>query len=239
MSVPQLATRTTIAAACLAATVLSACDREARAEPVDASVPMFDGETLEGWHTVDPSMWRVEDGAITGGSLVETVEHNSFLLSDDSFQNFDLTLQIRLTGTEGSINSGVQVRSVYVPNSHEVSGYQVDAGDGWWGKLYDESRRDRVLDVAADIDAVNDAVDRGDWNTYRILGEGRRIRTWINGVAALDYTEEDETIPQSGHIGIQIHEGGKAQVQVRDIRIKVLPCDTGLPGWPDEESPCP
>ncbi len=239
MNVPQLSTKTTIAGACLAVIVLSACDRDAGAEPVDESVPMFDGETLKGWHTVDESMWRVQDNAITGGSLVETIEHNSFLLSDESFQNFDLTLQIRLTGTEGSINSGIQIRSVYVLNSHEVSGYQVDAGDGWWGKLYDESRRDRVLDVAANIDAVNNAVDRGDWNTYRILGEGRRIQTWINGVAALDYTEEDETIPQSGHIGIQIHEGGKALVQIRDIRIKVLPCETGVPGWPNEESPCP
>lgn len=234
MNVPRLSIKMTIAGACLAVIVLSACDRDAGLEPVDTSVPMFDGETLKGWHTVDESIWRVQDNAITGGSLVETVEHNSFLLSDDSFQNFDLTLQIRLTGTEGSINSGIQIRSVYVLNSHEVAGYQVDAGDDWWGKLYDESRRDRVLDVAANIDAVNNAVNRDDWNTYRILGEGRRIRSWINGVAALDYTEEDETIPQSGHIGIQIHGGGKAQVQIRDIRIKVLPYETGLPGWPNE-----
>jgi len=239
MNVTQLSTRTMIAGACLALIALSAFDRDAYPEPMDASVSMFDGETLKGWHTVDESLWRVQDNAITGGSLVETVENNSFLLSDESFQNFDLSLQIRLTGTEGTINSGIQIRSVYVPNSHEVSGYQVDAGEGWWGKLYDESRRDRALDVAANIDAINNAVNRGDWNTYRILGEGRRIRSWINGVAALDYTEEDETIPQSGHIGIQIHGGGKAQVQIRDIRIKVLPCETSLPDWPNEESPCP
>jgi hypothetical protein len=39
------------------------------------------------------------------------------------------------------INSGIQIRSIRVPKSKEMKGYQVDAGERWWGKLYDESRR--------------------------------------------------------------------------------------------------
>ena len=60
--------------------------------------------------------------------------------------------ELRLTGTPGTglINSGVQIRSLRVPGSTEMSGYQVDAGDGWWGKLYDESRRNKVIAESAD-----------------------------------------------------------------------------------------
>ena len=35
-------------------------------------VPLFDGRTLAGWEG-HPRLWRVQDGALTGGSLTETV----------------------------------------------------------------------------------------------------------------------------------------------------------------------
>lgn len=192
---------------------------------------MFDGETLEGWHTVDTDMWRVEDGLIMSGTLANMVPHNTFLVSDESYQNFELILSFRLLGTEGFVNSGFQVRSVSVENSNEMSGYQVDAGDGWWGKLYDESRRNIVIAESADMAAIDQAVKRGEWNDYRILCEGRRIRSWINGVPALDYTEEDHQMPQDGHIGIQVHGGGVTLLQVKDLSIKKLPNTPGLPKW--------
>ena len=37
--------------------------------------PLFDGKTLAGWEG-DPKLWRVEDGALTGGSYEETVKQN-------------------------------------------------------------------------------------------------------------------------------------------------------------------
>src|SRR5690606_38313533 len=103
-----------------------------QAEPVS----IFDGKTLDGWEG-DAKWWRVEDGALTGGSRTEKVPHNYFLATAKSYQNFDLRLKLKLTGDPktGMINSGVQIRSVRVPNNTEMSGYQVDAGDGWWGKL--------------------------------------------------------------------------------------------------------
>jgi hypothetical protein len=30
---------------------------------------------------------------------------------------------------------------------------------------------------------------RGDWNSYRILCEGKRIQLWINDFQTVDYTE--------------------------------------------------
>ena len=199
----------------------------------NARRPLFDGKSLEGWETLkdDLHLCRIDKGFITGGSLTEKVPHNSFIATKQSFHNFDLRLKIRIKGTEGFINSGVQIRSVRVSGSHEMSGYQVDAGNGWWGKLYDESRRNKVIGEAADLDAVNRAVKPTGWNEYRILAEGPRIRSWINGVLALDYTETDPNIAQDGYIGIQVHGGGKALVQVRDITIKELPATPNAPTW--------
>jgi len=58
-----------------------------------------------------------------------------------------LRLKFKLVGTEGFVNGGVQVRSKHVKNPpFELSGYQADMGDPeWWGCIYDESRRNKVV----------------------------------------------------------------------------------------------
>ncbi|MCP5381662.1 MAG: DUF1080 domain-containing protein [Kordiimonadaceae bacterium] len=195
------------------------------------TVPLFDGKTLTGWNTEEPEFWRVEDGMLTGGELDMEVPENTFLVTNGTFQNFELFLKVRLLGSVGFINSGFQIRSMPVDGNGEMSGYQVDAGDGWWGKLYDESRRDKVIAESADMDAIDKAVKRGEWNEYQIIAEGRHIRSWINGVPALDYMEDDLTIPQEGHIAIQAHAGGKTKVQVKDVIIRQLKSDPDLPTW--------
>jgi len=48
--------------------------------------------------------------------------------------------------------------------------------------------------------------------------------SWINGVRAR-YTEAETGIAQDGHIGIQIHGGGIALVQVKEVRIEELAAD--------------
>jgi hypothetical protein len=200
--------------------------------PCAIAAELFDGKTLNGWEG-DLKWWRVQDGALTGGSTTEKIPRNFFLATTGSYQNFDLTLRLKLTGVPntGMINSGVQIRSLRVPNNTEMSGYQVDAGEGWWGKLYDESRRNKVIAEAANLAAVTAAVKPEEWNEVRIRAEGPRIRSWINSVPALDFTETEANIAQDGHIAIQIHGGGIAQVQVKDVRLEELPPTAGAPTW--------
>ena len=201
---------------------------------------LFDGKSLAGWDG-DPKWWRVQDGCLTGGSLTEKVPRNFFLTHARSFQNFDLRLRIKLTGVPGTgmINSGVQIRSLRVPNDTEMAGYQVDAGEGWWGKLYDESRRRRVIAEPRDAAAVTAAVRKDDWNEYRIRAEGPRIRSWINGVPALDYAETEPRIAADGLLGLQIHSGGMALVQVKDVVIEELPPTPGAVTWAQVGLPPP
>jgi len=202
-----------------------------------APVSLFDGKSLDGWEG-DPAWWRVEAGEIRGGSTTQNVPRNFFLATNKSYQNFDLRVKLRLTGT-GFVNSGVQIRSVRVPNNTEMSGYQVDFGPGWYGKLYDESRRNKVIADSTDPKAVQAAIKEGDWNEYRILAEGRRLRTWVNGVPALDYTEADANIATDGRIGLQVHSGGKAVIQAKDIEIEELPATPAEMTWAKVKAAAP
>ncbi|HUR44397.1 MAG TPA: DUF1080 domain-containing protein, partial [Candidatus Saccharimonadales bacterium] len=129
--------------------------------------PLFDGKTLSGWEG-DAKLWRVEDGLITGGSLTETVKQNEFLATTRDYTNFIVRLQIKLTGTNGFINSGFQIRSQRVPNNSEMAGYQCDFGEpNWYGAIYDESRRNRLV-AASDMKALRPVIKRNDWNDYVI-----------------------------------------------------------------------
>lgn len=190
---------------------------------VETPLSLFDGKSFAGWQGDTVNTWRVEDGMIVGGSLDETVPNNEFLVTDRSYENYILTLKIKLTGDEGFINSGVQFHSKRLINpAYEMEGYQADWGKGYWASLYDESRRNVTL-TAPDSAQVLTWINVDDWNDYKVHAENGRIQLYINGHQTVDYTEKDKTIPQSGLIGLQIHGGGKAQVAFKDIFIEELP----------------
>lgn len=114
--------------------------------PSQKTVRLFDGKSFKGWEGDTLTTWRVENGALVGGSLVTKVPHNDFLCTQRSFSNFILKLKFKLSGTEGFINSGVQFRSKRLANpAYEMIGYQADLGDNYWASLYDESRRNKTL----------------------------------------------------------------------------------------------
>src|SRR6266446_138896 len=79
----------------------------AAAEPEQAA-PLFDGQTLSGWEG-DTKTFRVEDGAIVGGTLKDKIPHNTFLCTEKKYGDFELRLKFKLLGKEA--NGGVQFRS--------------------------------------------------------------------------------------------------------------------------------
>ena len=183
---------------------------------------LFDGKTFDGWEGDTQKVWRVEPGEIAAGAPNRKQEKNDFLATVKEFENFELRLKIKLVGTEGFINSGIQFRSQRVPNHHEVSGYQADFGEGYYGALYDEWRRNKIL-AAPSKEVAKQAAKPSEWNDYRIRAEGPRIQLWLNGIQTVDYTEPDDKIARKGIIALQIHGGAKAEVRFKDIEIEELP----------------
>lgn len=180
---------------------------------------LFDGTSFEGWEG-DQTVFRIEEKSIVGGNLKERIPHNFFLSTEREFANFELRLDFMLKGKD--TNAGVQIRSDRIPNHHEMIGYQADLGQNYWGCLYDESRRNKVL-ARPDADALAKVLKLEDWNSYRIRCEGPRIQLWINDLKTVDYQEEDPKIKQHGKIALQIHGGPAGEAWYRNLRIQPLP----------------
>lgn len=184
---------------------------------------LFDGHSFTDWEGETKQTWRIENGAIVGGSLQDALPHNEFLCTKREFKNFHLRLKVKLIGTEGFINGGIQFRSQRTKEpAYEMSGYQADMGVGYWASLYDESRRNRTL-VQPSQELLQRVLKVDDWNDYEIRCESSRIRLWLNHELMVDFTEPDANIAQSGVIGLQIHGGSKAEASYKDISIRELP----------------
>jgi len=185
--------------------------------PAGKPVRIFDGKTFDGWEG-NLKSFRIEDGAVVGGTLKAKIPRNEFLCTKKEYSNFELRLKVKLAGGKG--NAGIQIRSSRIPNHNEMRGYQADMGQNWWGCLYDESRRG-VL-VRADKKALAKVLKRDDWNEYVIRCAGTKIQLFINGLKTVDYIEKDAKIEATGIIGLQIHGGGPSESWYKDITIVEL-----------------
>jgi len=183
------------------------------------ATPLFDGRSFHGWEGDTVKTWRIENGAIVGGSLKETVPRNNFLCTRRSYSNFILRLKFKLIGNSGFVNAGVQFRSQRLTEpAHEMIGYQADIGPKYWGSLYDESRRNKTL-VLPDSITMDRLVRKNEWNDFEIRCDNRHIKIFLNGEPTVDYIESDQSLPQSGLIGLQIHGGGKAEIYYKDLML--------------------
>lgn len=188
----------------------------------DGFKSLFDGKTLKGWQGSE-KMFRVDNGAIVGGTMERKIPRNEFLTTTKTYRNFELRLQAKMQG-DGA-NAGIQFRTKRIPDHHEVIGYQCDMGKmkqgNIWGSLYDESRRRKFLAVG-DQQKVAKAFRKGKWNDFVIRCQGKRIQIWLNGVQTVDYTEMDAGIDETGVIAVQIHGGPPSEASYRQIRIREL-----------------
>jgi hypothetical protein len=203
---------------CLVATLASTLPvaTGAQAPATAKPTPIFNGKTFAGWEG-NLQIFRVENGAIVGGTLKDKIARNEFLCTTRSYADFELRLKVKLLGGDAA-NAGVQFRTARIPNHHEVSGYQADMGSGWWGALYDESRRKKVL-LGPDQTKMKGIVRADDWNDYVVRADGSHITLALNGMPTVDYTETDPAIERTGVICVQIHAGPPSEAWYRDITL--------------------
>lgn len=166
---------------------------------------------LAGWKG-NTEYWRFEDGAAVGGSDKQ-IPRNEFLWAPVTVGDFYLALDMKLDPP--SANAGIQFRSKPVDEAGQALGYQADAGQDVWGRLYHEHGRGK-LDWSDRADA---AVKPGEWNRYEILAVGPAIWLVINGklgAACLDISKEGE---RSGGIAVQIHGGPPQTASYRFVKL--------------------
>src|SRR5262245_44560123 len=107
-------------------------------------IRLFDGKTLAGWEG-NLKSFRIDGNAIVGGTMKDKIPRNEFLCTTKEYGDFVLRLKFKLLGDPAKANAGIQFRSRRIPNDTEVIGYQADLGQNYYGALYDESRRKKVL----------------------------------------------------------------------------------------------
>ncbi len=101
-----------------------------------------------------------------------------------------------------------------------MTGYQADIGDGFWGNIYDEHRRKKLL--TGDLSVLQLLLNKQGWNSYIIRCQGNRHELYINGVKTSEFIEKDAQIPAKGVIAIQLHSGGAARIEIQNIYITEL-----------------
>jgi len=205
----------------LAALMLALC-LSAAEEPLP-EISLFDGKTLSGWKPMTPAdqkYWSVIDGVITASNGDKKVPKNTWLISEKSFGDFEFRCKFRISGDHetGLINSGIQYRSLV--KKKRMTGYQADIGRAWWGGIYDEHRRGKL--VTGDISKLEAVLKEDGWNDYLIRCKGNHHELFINGVKTADYVEKKQEIPSKGVFGFQLHKGGVAKVEFKDIVLRPL-----------------
>lgn len=200
----------------------------------DGFVSLFDGEKIEGFTVKGGyATYKVEDGAIVGTTADGS--KNTFLSTDKDYGDFIFEVDVLC---DVPLNSGIQIRShTYdkptpqmskpdrIREEGEVYGYQCEiasAEKGVSGNFWDEGRRTRWLDEF-DSEESAKAFKDNKWNHYRIVAQGDRIRSWVNGVPCADFTDD---LDKTGFIGLQVHSikkgAGPYSVRWKNIRIKEL-----------------
>lgn len=184
----------------------------------DGWTSLFDGKTLKGWTPRGGGVWSVDEGTILG--VTGTGEYG-WLCSEKTYGDFVLEYEAKL---ESSGNSGVQVRS-RIDAKDLMTGYQFDLDRTCpsTGRLYDEARRKLLQDVPLRSEA-RAALKADDWNRVRLECVGDRLRSWVNGVAIVDYRDP---VDLSGIVALQVHSGKEAKIRWRSVRIK----DLGIRRW--------
>jgi hypothetical protein len=186
-------------------------------------VSLFNGKDLTGWAQKNGlAKYSVEDGCIVGMSVPNSP--NSFLCSQKDYADFELEFEVKV---DAALNSGVQIRSLSLPDyqSGRVHGYQVEiAVDGYSGGIYDEARRGKFLNQTdKPTDEIRALVKDNQWAKYRIVCQGDRIQTWVNGVQVTDLRD---STTKSGFIGLQVHGVGDRKeplyVRWRNLRLREL-----------------
>ncbi|MGB0768665.1 MAG: 3-keto-disaccharide hydrolase [Phycisphaeraceae bacterium] len=173
----------------------------------------------DGW-TLGPNM-SFQDGMIVAGTMDEKIGKTLYAYHDKDYYNFELRAQAKAVGPEKT-NGGFQIRSS-VNDKGIMTGYQADMGFKYWGLVYDQGRRNKLLTKhEAGIDLKED-INWGDWNDYRVVCKDNVIEVFINGKLFSKHVEKDEAIAKvAGRIGLQMHSGPPSVRYYRNIRIKEL-----------------
>lgn len=178
-------------------------------EAKDKFVPLFNGETFEGWNKVGGGHWEIEDGVIHGTS--PGAGKYGYLVSERTYRDFVVRLKFKIL--DG--NSGFFFR--VHPDGTHMNGFQAEIGADhqYIGGLYESGGRGWV--VKPDPETVKKAYKPGKWNRMTVRAVGDRIVVRVNGVITAKL--EGNVGNREGHLAFQLHRANDMNVKFKDVMI--------------------
>jgi hypothetical protein len=197
----SLVSRARLVASGLALVLLAACGRSGPEVDAEGWRPLLNGSDLSGWNVVGDANWSVEARAARADKGTAA----SFLVSEDSFDNFDLELEFWV---DPETNSGVFVRCQDAKTITDTSCYEANIFDTRPDQTY---RTGSIVNVAEPAEFVYTG---GQWNRMTITAEGPRLQVTVNGRPMVN--AEDSRLSR-GPIALQYATG---TVMFRNVRIR-------------------
>lgn len=199
--------------------------------------PLFDGNSLAGWHPYQgktPHNWEAQAGGILhclGGT--ENHDRHADLVTNDSFQNFELSLDWKIApqGNSGILYLVQETASAAYETGPE---YQLIDDAGFPEKLEDWQKTGANYAMNPAPGAKPKPV--GEWNNTRIVVANAHVEHWLNGDKIVEYELGSDAwkaakvagkwkdtpgygVHKSGHIALQDHG---SEAWFKDIKIRKL-----------------
>jgi hypothetical protein len=190
---------------------------------------LFDGKSLDSWRVFkkqDAKGWTVKDGL-----LYLEKPGSGDLITKDKFGNFELVVDWKI---ESGNNSGILYRVSEEGGTTYVSGPEMQVMNHKEGAKLGKNDAGALYDMYAPTSNAMKPADQ--WNTFKVVANGKHIEHWMNGVKVVDCdigsddwnkriaaskwkNEKLFAAQATGHIALQDH-GGK--MLFRNLKIKSL-----------------
>ncbi|MDB9779107.1 DUF1080 domain-containing protein [Flavobacteriaceae bacterium] len=181
--------------------------------PVQAQIDLFNGQNLDGWEINGTEKWYVEKGELICESGPDA--EYGYLSTKEHYDNFELELEFK---QEADGNSGVFFRSTV--SGTIVNGWQVEVAPPnlHTGGIYESYGRGWLIKPDP---AKDQYLKMGSWNRMKIIANGNKVTTYLNGHEMVEILDEKIGNGKGG-IALQIHSGGGIKVKWRNIKLKEL-----------------
>ena len=181
--------------------------------PVQAQINLFNGQNLDGWEINGTEKWYVEKGELICESGPDA--EYGYLSTKEHYDDFELELEFK---QEADGNSGVFFRSTV--SGTVVNGWQVEVAPPnlHTGGIYESYGRGWLIKPDP---AKDQYLKMGSWNRMKIIANGNKVTTYLNGHEMVEILDEKIGNGKGG-IALQIHSGGGIKVKWRNIKLKEL-----------------
>ncbi|MDO9222520.1 MAG: DUF1080 domain-containing protein [Caulobacter sp.] len=165
--------------------------------------PLFNRRDLDGWTPVGDADWTVDDGVLSAGK-----GGMSFLVSKDSFRDFDLRAEIWVSD---DANSGIFIRCADRLRITPATAYEVNVFDRRPDPTYGTGA---IVDVAP-VSPMPKAGGR--WSLMQVRARGDSLSVVFNGQTTVDAVRD--AAHAEGPIALQY---GSGVVKFRTVEVRAV-----------------